>query len=61
MLEQLDQQIKDAFTRAGDCLLKAKAAKSAEDREDWLLLERRYVLLAHCLSELVRHLEKSRE
>jgi hypothetical protein len=47
MLRQLDEQIRDAYSHAEDCARRAKATRRG--REDWLLLEKRYLTLAQSL------------
>jgi|HubBroStandDraft_1064217.scaffolds.fasta_scaffold217256_3 hypothetical protein len=56
MIRQLDEQIRDAYRHAEECALRAKATRDRQGREDWLLLEDRYLSLAQGL-ELSRRLE----
>jgi hypothetical protein len=49
MLRQLDEQIRDAFQHADDCARRAKSIRTRQEREDWLLLKSRYLILAQNL------------
>jgi hypothetical protein len=55
MLRELDEQIRDAYRHAEDCARRAKAARGRQGREDWLLLESRYVSLAQRLQPTLNH------
>jgi len=56
MLQRLDEQIRDAYRHAKDCARRAKATRARQGRDDWLLLESRYLGSARSL-ELSRRLE----
>jgi hypothetical protein len=49
MLQKLDDPIKDAYDHAAQYSQKAKKARGRQEREDWLALERRYLMLAQSL------------
>jgi hypothetical protein len=57
MLYQLEDRIRDAYQHAEDSAERAKKAKNPSERDDWLMLERRYLLLARSL-EFSRRLER---
>ena len=46
MLQNLDQQVRDAYQHAAKCAEHAKAAKDLRERTDWMVLEKRYLTLA---------------
>jgi hypothetical protein len=46
VLNILNQQIRECLDHAEDCARKAKTACSAELRDDYLMLERRWLFLA---------------
>jgi hypothetical protein len=56
LLQQLDAQIRDCLLHAEDCARRAKSALAAQEREDFLTLERGWLLLAQSL-EFSRRLE----
>ena len=56
MLQRLDEQIRDAYRHAEDCARRAKATRARQGRDDWLLLESRYLSLAQSL-ELSQRLD----
>jgi hypothetical protein len=49
MLQRVDEQIRDAYRHAEDCARRAKATRARQGRDDWLLLETRYLSLAQSL------------
>ena len=46
MLNKLSEQIRDCLQHAENCAHKAKTASSAELRDDYLMIERRWLSLA---------------
>ena len=54
MLQRLDEQIRDAYRHAEDCARRAKATRARQGRDDWLLLESRYLGLARSLEHRQR-------
>jgi hypothetical protein len=46
VLDNHNQQIRECLDHAQDCARKAKTASNAELRDDYLILERRWLFLA---------------
>jgi hypothetical protein len=56
MLDNLDQQIRNAYHHARDCAERAKTAVTPEERNDWRFVEARWLTLA-CSLEFARRIE----
>ncbi|HEY7297572.1 MAG TPA: hypothetical protein VH684_06500 [Xanthobacteraceae bacterium] len=57
MLLQLDYQIRQAYAHAEHCAERARCAADARERNDWLFMEERWLVLARSL-EFSRRLER---
>jgi hypothetical protein len=55
MLQKCDDPISDAYDHAAQYSQRAKKTRNQEEREDWLALERSYLMFAQSL-ELNRRL-----
>jgi hypothetical protein len=53
VLQLLDGQLKDAYEHADNCARRARIAANGHERDDWLFLERRCLLLARSIE--LRH------
>lgn len=49
MLQNLDQQVQDAYEHAAQCAEHAQAAKDLRERTSWMTLEKRYLTLARSI------------
>ena len=61
MLQKFDDPIGDAYDHAAQCSQRAKKACNRQEREDWLALERRYLMLAQSLEPEGRLLDLAAE
>ena len=60
MLIQLDYQIRQVYAQAERCAERAQGAGTPQEREDWLFVEQRWLVLARSL-EFSRRLESLTE
>ena len=58
MLQNLDQQVQDAYEHAAQCAEHAQAAKDLDERTDWMVLEKRYLALARGI-ELAQRIRRA--